>query len=170
MKKSHIAIALSSLAVVSICVALAINIVLRLLYPIAHTDKILIRDYESLTITAQFLMCPTFRRGVRISRDRMTNNEVLVFDVGVIEVEDSIVVDALNELRSRSYNVITRHGNTITFQRWATRNVGRGIAFSIDGNEPTLESITTLEPLSKPNWFFYIQNYWEWQRRRNQDK
>ena len=82
-----------------------------------------------------------------------------------IDIEDVEVIDAIDALMRRGYSVIGREENTIHFQRWASRHAGRGVAYSIDGSEPSLFFLTKLEPLSVPNWYYYEEDFNEWRRR-----
>jgi len=106
-------------------------------------------------ITAQFLADSPYE-SIHLWRGEMERGEMIVFDVGRIEFEDNDVVEAFRELANRRYNVIIKEGNTITFQRWANRHEGWGVAFSLDGNEPAYRSIVIVESLSRPSWYFYI--------------
>ena len=146
------------IALVSVALILTV-IITFVLRPtrMERTERHFVRDYELLMTTAHFLMDSSHRH-VHFWRREMENGEKVVFNVGRIEIDDIAVVEALQELGNRGYNVIVKDGNAITFQRWANRHTGWGMAFSIDGNEPTLSSVTivTLEPLSKPSWYFYV--------------
>ena len=122
---------------------------------VRRAERILRQDYEFLVITAQFLADSPYE-SIHLWRGEMERGEMIVFDVGRIEFEDNDVVEAFRELANRRYNVIIKEGNTITFQRWANRHEGWGVAFSLDGNEPAYRSIVIVESLSRPSWYFYI--------------
>ncbi len=82
-----------------------------------------------------------------------------------VKIDDIEVATTINTLKKRGYSVIGRDGNTIHFQRWANLDNGCGIAYSINGNEPTLQFLTKLEPMTEPNWYYYEENYNEWRTR-----
>lgn len=82
-----------------------------------------------------------------------------------VKIDDVEVVTAINTLKKRGYSVIGKDGNTIHFQRWSNLDNGRGITYSINGNEPTLQFLTKLEPLPEPNWYYYEEDYNEWRIR-----
>lgn len=118
-----------------------------------RAERILRQDYEFLVIAAQFLADAPNER-IIISRMDIERDEI----DSRMDIKDAYVIEAFRKLANRRYNVITKDGNTITFQRWANRHMGWGIAFSIDGSVPARRSVTivTLEPLSRPNWHFYV--------------
>jgi len=122
-----------------------------------RTERHFIRDYELLITIAQFL-ADYPNENIHIWRSEMERGEINFPNVRSLEFEDVVLVEAFKELANRGYNMISKCGNTITFQRWANRHIGWGMAFSIDGSKPERSSvtITTLEPLSRPNWYFYV--------------
>jgi len=146
---------------VIVCVTLIIVAVVAILNAPSReerTERHFVRDYELLLTVAQFLTDSSYEH-VSIWSDDMENGEMVVFGrTGRTIIRDVAVTEALNELRRRGYGVITKrdNSNTITFQRWSTRLEGWGMAFSIDGNEPSYRSIVMLTPLSKPDWYFYV--------------
>lgn len=84
---------------------------------------------------------------------------------GVMNIENNDIVDTLSELfNKRKYQVIAKDGNTISFQLWANLDAGSGIAYSIDGSEPTLQFLTKSEKMDKENWYYYEENFNEWKR------
>ena len=79
------------------------------------------------------------------------------------EITDDGVLEAINELMTeREYRDIIKDGQTIRFQRWATRNDDSGIAYYADGSEPQTDSHTIVEPLSEDNWYYYASFYHGW--------
>ena len=68
----------------------------------------------------------------------------------------------------RGYKGIGRDGNTIYFVRWTRlMDFGAGIAYSVNGkDEPELDFVTKLEPLSEDGWYFYEEDYNEWRVRK----
>jgi len=97
---------------------------------------------------------------------------------------DENVVDAMEELRSRGYQIIARNNNIIRFLRSTRgRHFGNGIVYSIDGIEPNYGTnprsplygsiseptqimyLTKLKPLSSQNWFYYESDFREWRLR-----
>jgi len=129
-------------------------------------EKIFIEDYELLETVVQFLEDSNYS-SVILWREDVRNGEMRSGGHNV-QIKDAVALETLEELMNRRYSVIAMSGNTIYFQRWATRDIGRGVAFSMDGNDPVLQFLTRLETLPNPNWFYYESDYREWQRRRNQ--
>jgi len=124
-------------------------------------ERIFVADYELLETVTQFLVDYSDHSSVHIRRDHGANVEMRVSGRNV-RIEGANVLEALETLMDRGYSVITMSDNAISFQRWRTRDVGRGIAFSMDGNDPILHALTRLEPLSKPNWFYYESDFFAW--------
>jgi uncharacterized protein YjaZ len=61
------------------------------------------------------------------------------------------------------YTNIGLTGNTIYFERWGgLKYKAKGIAFTIDGNQPELDYLFYYEQLNEPNWYYYEINYAEW--------
>lgn len=87
---------------------------------------------------------------------------------GDILINNSDVVKAIGELKKRGYSSISKHENTISFVRWAVLDNGRGVAYSINGNEPVLQFLTKLEPLPASNWYYYEEDFNEWKDRNIQ--
>jgi len=131
-------------------------------------EDIFVEDYDLLALVVQFFE-DSSHGNVYFRREYM-NYSILFTDGGDrIDVEDNYELEIVRQLMHRGYSVIGTRGNTVYFLRWAGRDRGSGIAFSMDGNEPTSEAITfltRLEPLTKPNWYFYESDFREWDRQR----
>ena len=133
---------------------------------VARAERALAQDYEMLTIMIQFLADAANDSNARIDRNDMRSGEVWISSTGYLTIEDTSVLETLSMLGRRGYGIIRKYDDTIMFQRWATRNVGRGLAFSIDGSESFPETVTDIESLSQANWFYYVADFWERQRRQ----
>ena len=73
-----------------------------------------------------------------------------------IQITDELIATRITDLfKKYNYNVITKEGNGIYFQRWSNKDYGRGVVYSIDGERPNNELTTKLEPLFERNWYFY---------------
>lgn len=84
---------------------------------------------------------------------------------GVENIENQYFVEMISEIfNKRKYQVIAKDGNTIHFQLWANLDAGSGIAYSIDGSEPTLQFLTKSKKMDKENWYYYEENFNEWKR------
>ena len=84
-----------------------------------------------------------------------------------VKIEDEAVVNAIDWLGKRGYSIMDKTENTIYFQRWTRfKDFGSGIAYSINGkDEPELQFLTKLEPLSEDGWYYYEADYNEWRVR-----
>ncbi len=83
------------------------------------------------------------------------------------------VKSAIEQLFNKNYGPIDKDGNIILFQRWANKDVGKGVVYSIDGSVPTEEDIqflTLIEPLEEAGWYYYEDDFNEWKLRRQEEK
>jgi len=128
-------------------------------------ERIFIEDYELLVDVLAFLV--NLGPETVFIRDDMGSGEMSIGGKR-IEIGDADAIIAINKLKSRGFRAIEMDGNTVSFLRWSMRNRGRGIAFSLDGNEPVLPFLTRLVPLSKTYWYYYEEDFYEW-RRHNQN-
>ena len=69
--------------------------------------------------------------------------------------DDSISKNVVDLFEKHRFNVITKKVDGIYFQRWANKDYGRGVVYSINGQHPQNGLITKLEPLNEENWYFY---------------
>ena len=81
---------------------------------------------------------------------------VISVDGQHIKIEKMEVIQAIDALKRKGYSVIGKEDNTIYFQKWSNLDAGRGIAYSLDGKQITLQFLTKFEPLSEENF-----NEWE---------
>lgn len=79
-----------------------------------------------------------------------------------VVIESKDIIEAIEKLKKRGVEVISKEGNTVYFQLWSGLDDGRGVAYSIDGSPPILQFLTRLEPLSELNWYYYEEDYNEW--------
>ena len=164
MKKIFIGIILFAVLIPTLFFTLVFFLPTR----VDRTERLLIEDYELLVAISQFLIDSPYGN-VSIMLNPMSNGETTSFSLRHnVTVEDADIVVALNELENRRYRLITMRGNAVIFQRWATMHEGWGIAFSTDGNKPNYRYIVRLEPLSQPNWYFYMTTSWDRLHRHNQ--
>lgn len=123
------------------------------------TEKIFMEDIHLLETVKDFLENSPYE-DIYI-HETMEKGEMSV-DGKRIKIENIAVVEAVDRLKKRGYQGFTKNGCTIDFQRWSNLDCGRGIAYSIDGSEPTLQFLTKIEPLSEPNWYYYECDFNEW--------
>ncbi len=91
-------------------------------------------------------------------------------ETGDVQIDDAEVFDAIGELFKKTKSgVIDKTENTIHIQIWSNLDNGRGIAYSIDGKEPSLNFLTKSEPLSVKDWYYYEEDYNEWRIQNNKN-
>ena len=74
--------------------------------------------------------------------------------------EDESIKEAMEYLlQRRKYGLIKAGNGCFEFQVWATLNKGCGIAYSYDNEEPYIEFLTKLEPLSEKGWYYYVSDF-----------
>lgn len=107
-------------------------------------DYFINADYAELYIDED---CETARAGLNDS----------------VHIDDVTVVSALQHLKERGYRFFSKRGNTICFGIWARfRDVGCGIAFSMDGEAISVQYLTEAVPLSEDGWYYYVDDFNEW--------
>jgi len=136
-------------------------------------ERIFIEDYELLrSVVDYFAGSEHTSIFIRFEEDLMG------------DISDDNVAIAFDVLRERGYRSMHKVNNIITFLRSTRgRHFGNGIVYSIDGVEPNygvdtrsplygsarmptqIMYLTRLEPLSKPNWYYYEANFREWRIR-----
>lgn len=165
-------IAIVTLAIVGAIVGVLSFLILGgVFHPRIHAEQmedIFVEDYELLVFVVQFFE-NSDHENVYFRREHIESGVMLTDGGDRIDIEDNYVLEIARQLIRRGYSAIGTRGNTVYFLRWAGRDRGSGIAFSMDGNEPTSESITfltRLKPLSKSNWYYYESDFREWDRRR----
>jgi hypothetical protein len=64
----------------------------------------------------------------------------------------------------------SRSNDYIKFElRYSSQDIGCGMVYSlIDGNEPDVQFLVDIQPLSVSNWYYYITDYNAW--RNSQEK
>lgn len=83
------------------------------------------------------------------------------------KIEDEAVIKAIKRLfKKRGYKAIGKESNTIYFEKWGLGEDRHGIAYSINGeDEPVLQFLVKLEPLSEAGWYYYNDNYKKYRNR-----
>jgi hypothetical protein len=95
----------------------------------------------------------------------LDNGGTLLADLTEVAIDDKEVSNAIDRLfTSRAYYHIIKNGDTIYLLQWkGLRDVGCGIAYSINENDtPEIEYVTQLVPFSDDGWFYYVSDYAEW--------
>ena len=87
----------------------------------------------------------------------------MLADLTRVEINNSDVMDAVSRALE-TYIKISKNGNTIKLFQWrGIRDIGCGIAYSIDGiNKPQIQFVTELIPLAEDGWFYYVSDYNKW--------
>ena len=83
------------------------------------------------------------------------------------KIDDKTVLESLNRIfNNRKYIVVGKSNNTVFFQKWSFLEKDRGIAVSVNKEEPPLvEFLIKSEPLSKIGWYYYEADYEEYRNR-----
>lgn len=82
------------------------------------------------------------------------------------KIDDNTVVESLNRmLNNRKYILIGKNDNTVFFQKWRFLEKDRGIAVSVNKEEPPLvEFLIKSETLSEIGWHYYEADYEEYRK------
>jgi len=165
--KLSIRILLIILAVLAVIVVGGL-VFLRIIFPPAlsqkATEKDFVKNQDNILIVTTYLINAKYDN---VYIPNIEDDGVVFANLdGHITVDDPTVINAIKVLLKRKGSVIGKDGNTIHFQRSTVfRDFGSGVVYSIDGNEPTLQYLTKLEPLSEPNWYYYEEDVIEFRKR-----
>jgi len=176
MKKSEI-ISLSMLIVIGVLVvALIISHFLFSIYAIIFLgggfnkpdyedmQKIFVRDEVQIKQIANFL-AESDEEGIIIHDSTEKGMMFVYHEHGDVKIENSEIINAIEVLKNNGCRGIYKSGNTIEFQVWATKDAGRGIAYTVDGATPEIEFLTDIRELpNETSWFYYEDNYKKWRQ------
>ena len=81
-------------------------------------------------------------------------------EIGRMEnITDDVISETISMFFNEyGYSVITKENNAVFFQKWSDKDSGRGIAFSLSGDEPRNESLTKLVQIDKTDWYYYEED------------
>lgn len=146
-----------------ICLAIVVSIIyIKVLFPSpiskSNMENEFLKNKDIIISVAKFLEKQEYSKIYITSTDdegeMYASNANEVFKP--INISNALIADNMTTLfKKYKYKVITKKNNGIYFQRWSNRDFGRGIVYSINGEDPQNEFITKLEPLSEINWYYY---------------
>lgn len=131
----------------------------------------------------QFFMEISLRRNEDIFNNII--NYIINIDLDSLHISSSIdisnniisdvsIINNVNTIFRRGYEIIYRRNYILKFQRWSTLDMGVGIAYSLNGVSPTnkdIDFLVTLKQLNLDNWYFYVSNFTVYRSKiRNTDK
>lgn len=125
---------------------------------VSEVQAIFERDKESLLLVTDYFINAGYT-------DLYINDdcETALADLDKIHINDAATISAFKQLRSKGYEFFSKKGNTISFGIWSRfRDVGCGIAYSIDGAEISVEYMAESAPLSEDGWYYYVDDFNEW--------
>lgn len=137
-------------------------------------EKVLLNDYESICTIVDYMKNSEYIDISIQSNDYVYgdgnygtwyvyDDTLKKQDAGNKRIKDKNIVDILDMLFvKKTYQNISKNGNTISFLLWSNLDEGRGIAYTLDGSIPTLQFLTKSEKLKKENWYYYEENFNEW--------
>lgn len=97
------------------------------------------------------------------------NDGQMLADLSMLEIQEETFLLAIDRLLgSGSYLQMGKEGNTVWLLQWTgVRDIGCGIAYSIDGiTPPYIEYCTELIPISADGWYYYVSDYNLWRSSR----
>ena len=161
-EKIHLTIALAVISVLVTGVMVFLHIVLPTTLSQKATEKDFLKSYDSILIVTDYLINSEYE--LMYINNTGDGKTVFASGYGDITVGDTQVIEAMAVLFKNGYSVIAKHNNTSYFQRSSTLDFGSGVAYLTDGDEPDLQYLTYLRPLSKPNWYYYEEDYNVWRK------
>lgn len=75
-----------------------------------------------------------------------------------IFIEESKLKEHINTLYEHGFGVIEKHNNYVQFSKWSSLDSSRGIVCSFTDDEPFMEDVIELTPLSVEHWYYYEHN------------
>ena len=128
------------------------------------TEKQFKRDRESLCIIADYLSDLDYSFVV-IDKSGLKNETMFTGAYTRYQkINDKRVMKSLNKvLCYGKYLTVGKSDNTVFFKKWKFLEKDRGIAFSINKDEPpAVEFLVKYEKLSESGWYYYESDYEEW--------
>jgi len=115
-----------------------------------NAEKYFNKDKEDIILITDYLV-------------NSSSKSISIYDTDIITIKDEEVKEAFYRLFEKKYYAINKNNNTIEFMIWSRgMDFRSGIAYSINEEEPTIEYLTNLVPLSEAGWYFYEADYNEW--------
>lgn len=121
-------------------------------------------DWEEISTITDFLITVdtpfvSFKKG-----DRVNGSQFEITNENMFTDNDTETRNAVARLiLERKYKSVIKDKNYIKFLQWTWfMDEGRGVVYSIDGNEPEIQYVTLLEPLDRPGWYYYESDFNKW--------
>lgn len=124
-------------------------------------EKCFQQDKDDLSIIVDYLSNLDY---LYVSIDKSSIENGVMFtgaNTHYQKIENETVLKSLNRmLKNKKYKVIGKNDNTVFFQKWRLLEKDRGIAVSINKEEPPLvEFLINSETLSEFGWYYYEADY-----------
>ena len=132
---------------------------------IAEMENALELHYDDFVTIANYLL-GLKQETVHIGSDGST----LIAGVERYSIKETEITETVERLRKIGCNGITmnKSNHSISFDLWwSDQDKGCGLAFSMDGEEPSVQFMTELIPLKKELWYYYVEDYNLWRINRN---
>lgn len=132
-------------------------------------DEIFERDYCEFVEMVEYMEMLEYMEDVEDAYIDSTDGTMLVqYKDGQIvkdaEISDEDVLSTVSVLMKKGYYDITKHSNTIYFERWRNPfGCSKGFAFSSDDSgELDIQYLIGVMALDKKDWYYYISDYEKW--------
>jgi len=141
-------------------------------YIFAARDFLMAQEYPSITISTIYRYAPDYESQMTIHRTGVEGT----WESVIVPIENEEVLAVFNSLIfDKGYGDVRKSNNHIVFRRY-NRDLGwnfsYGFAYSTDIDEPhpfggyrILSRRVLLEPASEENWYFFVDDSAEWNRR-----
>ena len=166
-KKTIIIIVISIILVSAICFVRWYNGPTRAVE--IFEDEIFERDYCEFVEMVKYMEMLEYIEDVEDAYIDSTDGIMLVqYKDGRIvkdaEISDEDVLSTVSVLMKKGYFNITKHGNTICFERWRNQfGCSKGFVFSVDGTgELDIQFLIGRMELDKTDWYYYVSDYEKW--------
>ena len=127
---------------------------------LTEQEKRLNENYDDIVVVLDYMFASEYH-WISINGERVTVRA----DFEDITIEDEHVAAAVARLL-KHYHSIFKSGNIVEFFQWrGLRDIGSGVVYALDGNYSGIYEIgyiTEIIPMSKDNWFYYVDDYEKW--------
>lgn len=92
------------------------------------------------------------------------DGEVINISCDGEEIKDKNILKSLGYLFVlKDYDVISKNGDTIYFEKWSFGNQQRGISLLLDETKGfNIQYVVETVPLAEKGWYYYRSDYEEW--------
>lgn len=121
------------------------------------------RDYDELMIVVEYLKNSEYNYICIYDSTNSGKMDAVVNRIWEeIDIDNEEIVQVVESLKKKGYEVVAKSNGTITFQRWSERGKYIGVIYSEDELLNGTDFFTEINKLSELGWYIYKEDYQEW--------